>query len=55
MGDNIDLAIQYGNLKFNVGYWANLKNVYFSKYLYETESEESLDIVKRSETILMKI
>ena len=46
-GDNIDLYIQYGNLKFNVGYWANLKNVHFSKYLYETESEESLEIVKR--------
>ncbi len=46
-GDNIDLYIQYKNLKFNVGYWANLKNVHFSKYLYERESEESLKIVQK--------
>lgn len=45
-GDNIDMTIQYGNLKFTVGYWANLKNVHFAKDLYEKESEESLKIVK---------
>ncbi len=47
VGDNIDLEIQYGNLKFTVGYWANLKNVHFSKDLYEPDSEESLEIVKK--------
>ena len=47
VGDNIDLYIQYGKLKFTVGYWANLKNVHFAKNLYESDSEESLQIIKR--------